>query len=185
VGLQALIRISGRDPLRISAGDIGFTLGPRLNAAGRMESALQAYSLLMAESVEEAAMLAQKLDNQNIDRQKRTQEMRDLAKDQFGPEPEMRILTTFNENYNSGVMGLVASNLVDTYYRPAIVGSIEGDIIRASCRSIEEFHITQALDECADLLVRHGGHSMAAGFTIQKENVPQFWNGSRQSRSGN
>jgi len=174
VGLQALIRVSGRDPQRITAGDIGYMLGPRLNAAGRMESALQAYSLLMAESLEDAAMLAQKLDNQNSERQKVTKEMRAMAEDHFGPEPEFDILTTFDEAYNAGVMGLVATSLVEAYYRPAIVGSIEGDVIRASCRSIEEFHITQALDQCSDLLVRHGGHSMAAGFTLERAKVDEF-----------
>ncbi|MEA5078428.1 MAG: single-stranded-DNA-specific exonuclease RecJ [Anaerolineaceae bacterium] len=174
VGLQALIRVSGRDPQRISAGDIGYMLGPRLNAAGRMESALQAYSLLMAESLDDAAMLAQKLDNQNSERQKVTKEMRAMAEDHFGPEPEFDILTTFDEAYNAGVMGLVATSLVEAYYRPAIVGSIEGDVIRASCRSIEEFHITQALDQCSDLLVRHGGHSMAAGFTLERAKVDEF-----------
>jgi single-stranded-DNA-specific exonuclease len=68
----------------------------------------------------------------------------------------------------------VATNLVETYYRPAIVGSIEGDFTRASCRSIAEFHITHALDQCADLLERHGGHAMAAGFTVRNENVAQL-----------
>lgn len=174
VGLQALIRVSGRDPQRISAGDIGYMLGPRLNAAGRMESALQAYSLLMADSLEDAAMLAQKLDNQNSERQKLTKEMRARAEDYFGPEPEFDLLITFDEAYNAGVMGLVATSLVEAYYRPAIVGSIEGDVIRASCRSIEEFHITQALDQCSDLLVRHGGHSMAAGFTLERAKVDEF-----------
>lgn len=174
VGLQALIRVSGRDPQRINASDIGFMLGPRLNAAGRMESALQAYSLLMADSLDDAAMLAQKLDNQNSERQKVTKEMRAMAEDHFGPEPESNILTTFEETYNAGVMGLVAANLVEVYYRPAIVGCIDGDVIRASCRSIEEFHITQALDQCSDLLVRHGGHAMAAGFTLEKANALEF-----------
>lgn len=174
VGLQALIRVSGRDPQRINASDIGFMLGPRLNAAGRMESALQAYSLLMADSLDDAAMLAQKLDNQNSERQKVTKEMRAMAEDHFGPEPESNILTTFEETYNAGVMGLVAANLVEAYYRPAIVGCIDGDLIRASCRSIEEFHITQALDQCSDLLVRHGGHAMAAGFTLEKANALEF-----------
>lgn len=174
VGLQALIRVSGRDPQRINASDIGFMLGPRLNAAGRMESALQAYSLLMADSLDDAAMLAQKLDNQNSERQKVTKEMRAMAEDHFGPEPESNILTTFEETYNAGVMGLVAANLVEAYYRPAIVGCIDGDVIRASCRSIEEFHITQALDQCSDLLVRHGGHAMAAGFTLEKANALEF-----------
>lgn len=174
VGLQALIRVSGRDPQRISAGDIGYMLGPRLNAAGRMDSALQAYELLMTESIEEAGCLAQKLDNQNSDRQRLTKETRAMAEDKIGLAPEQNLITSFDENYSSGIMGLVATSLVETYYRPAIVGNIEETVTRASCRSISEFHITQALDECADLLERHGGHAMAAGFTIRNEKVNFF-----------
>jgi single-stranded-DNA-specific exonuclease len=84
------------------------------------------------------------------------------------------ILFAFSEEFNSGVVGLAAARLVDTYYRPAIVGSIEGETARASCRSIPEFHITHALDECKDLLVRHGGHSVAAGFTVRTENMAEL-----------
>jgi len=84
-GLQALIRVSGRDPQRISAGDIGYMLGPRLNAAGRIDSALQAYELLMTKSAEEAVSLAQKLDNQNSERQRMTKEARAMAEEKIGP----------------------------------------------------------------------------------------------------
>ena len=70
-------------------------------------------------------------------------------------------------DFNPGVVGLAAARLVDTYYRPAIVGQTDGEFTRASCRSIPEFHITHALDECTDLLVRHGGHAVAAGFTVR------------------
>ncbi|MHC1740018.1 MAG: single-stranded-DNA-specific exonuclease RecJ [Anaerolineaceae bacterium] len=170
-GLQALIRVSGRDPQRISAGDIGFMLGPRLNAAGRIDSALQAYDLLMTSSMEEAGSLAQKLDNQNSERQRMTKEMRAMAEEKIGPITDLNLISSFDESYSSGIVGLVATNLVETYYRPAIVGTIEDNFTRASCRSISEFHITQALDQCADLLERHGGHAMAAGFTVRNENV--------------
>jgi single-stranded-DNA-specific exonuclease len=173
-GLQALIRVSGRDPQRISAGDIGFMLGPRLNAAGRIDSALQAYELLMTNSIEEAGSLAQKLDNQNSERQRLTKEARALAEEKIGPVTNLNIISSFDAAYSSGIVGLVATNLVETYYRPAIVGSIEGEVTRASCRSITEFHITQALDQCADLLERHGGHAMAAGFTVRNENLSQL-----------
>lgn len=171
-GLQALIRVSGRDPQRISAGDIGYMLGPRLNAAGRIDSALQAYELLMTKSAEEAGSLAQKLDNQNSERQRMTKEARAMAEEKIGPVTTMNLISSFDASYSSGIMGLVATSLVETYYRPAIVGNIEAEVTRASCRSIAEFHITQALDQCADLLERHGGHAMAAGFTVRNENVP-------------
>jgi single-stranded-DNA-specific exonuclease len=171
IGLQALIRISGRDPARISAGDIGYILGPRLNAAGRIDSAMQAYDLLMSESAEDSALLAQKLDNQNTQRQHITKEARKKAEDEIGLEPQTNLIASFDAMYNSGIVGLVATGLVDTYYRPALVGSVEEEFTRASCRSIREFHITRALDECADLLVRHGGHAMAAGFTVRNENI--------------
>jgi single-stranded-DNA-specific exonuclease len=155
-GLQALIRVSGRDPQRISASDIGYMLGPRLNAAGRIDSALQAYELLMTNSQEDAGMLAQKLDNQNAERQRLTKETRALAEDKIGPVTDLNIISSFDASYSSGIMGLVATNLVETYYRPAIVGSIEGEFTRASCRSIAEFHITHALDQCADRRTCHG-----------------------------
>lgn len=174
IGLQALIRVSGRNPARITAGDIGYMLGPRLNAAGRIDSAMQAYELLMTESVDDSALLAQKLDNQNSARQRITKEARKKAEDEIGIEPNLDLISTFNADYSSGIVGLVATGLVETYYRPAVVGSVEGEFTRASCRSISEFHITQALDECADLLVRHGGHAMAAGFTVRNENMQQL-----------
>lgn len=174
IGLQALIRVSGRDPQRITAGDIGFMLGPRLNAAGRIDSALQAYDLLMSESAEEAGSLAQKLDNQNSERQRMTKEARAMAEEKIGPAPANNIISSFDPSYSSGIMGLVATNLVETYYRPAIVGCQEEEFTRASCRSISEFHITQALDKCADLLERHGGHAMAAGFTVRNDKIAEL-----------
>ena len=174
IGLQALIRVSGKNPARITAGDIGYMLGPRLNAAGRIDSAMQAYELLMSESVDDSALLAQKLDNQNSARQRITKEARKKAEDEIGIEPNLDLISTFNADYSSGIVGLVATGLVETYYRPAVVGSVEGEFTRASCRSISELHITRALDECADLLVRHGGHAMAAGFTVRNENMQRL-----------
>ncbi len=146
--LQALIRVSGRNPARISAGDIGYMLGPRLNAAGRIDSAMQAYELLMSESVDDSALLAQKLDNQNSARQRITKEARKKAEDEIGIEPNLDLISTFNTDYSSGIVGLVDTGLVETYYRPAVVGSVEGEFTRAPAAS-SVFHIT-SLDECAD-----------------------------------
>ncbi len=88
---------------------------------------------------------------------------------------EEYLLFSLDSSFNSGVVGLVAARLTETYYRPSIVGTfMEEGVIRASCRSINEFHITQALDECRDLLVRHGGHALAAGFTVREEHLEQL-----------
>jgi len=168
-GLVSLANVAQIHLPRIDAADIGFGLGPRLNAAGRLESALDAYALLMAESIAEAGPLAQKLDNQNRDRQRVTQDMQLSAESLTG---EIRnLIFAAHPEFNSGVVGLVAARLTESHYRPSVVGAVGEEFTRASCRSIPEFHITNALDECTDLLVRHGGHALAAGFTVRNENI--------------
>lgn len=180
LGLGSLLRVARRDPTLVTASDIGYMLGPRLNAAGRMDSALQAYHLLVTRDIFEAGTLSQKLDNQNSGRQELTKDLQSWVMEKVGDVEGKYLISDFSlaefdySHYDtpsgSGIMGLVASRLVENYYRPAVIGTIEEGVIRASCRSIPEFHITNALDECADLLVRHGGHSMAAGFTVKLEN---------------
>jgi single-stranded-DNA-specific exonuclease len=173
-GLVSLANVARVNIPRIMSGDIGFILGPRLNAAGRLESALDSLNLLLADNAMEAGSLAQKLDNQNRQRQDITRKMQEeavlIAQEEGGQE----ILFAVHPDFNEGVVGLAASRLVETFYRPAIVGRKGEEFTRASCRSIPEFHITHALDDCRDLLVRHGGHSMAAGFTIRNENLPEL-----------
>lgn len=175
-GLLSLANVAGLDISRLNATDIGFGIGPRLNAAGRLDSALKAFSLLMAEDVETAAILSQELDDQNRERQQITQQIQLEAENFIESEPEENrqfLLFSVGE-FNPGVVGLAAAKLSEMYYRPAIVGHSESGFIRASCRSIPEFHITRALDECADLLVKHGGHAMAAGFTVAEENLDEL-----------
>ena len=174
VGLNALIGVSGRNVQQVTATDIGFILGPRLNAAGRMESALQAYELLVSKSAVDAVKAAQVLDNQNSERQKATLAAQEKAQGAVTHLESTYLITAFDSEFSSGIVGLVASKLVEKFHRPAIVGERLGDTIRASCRSINGFHITKALDECADLLVRHGGHELAAGFTVKMENEDQL-----------
>jgi single-stranded-DNA-specific exonuclease len=169
IGISALAGVSGKDIGRITATDIGYALGPRLNASGRMDSALKSYDLLVTDKRDIAGYVAQELDDQNGERQKATRSAQEKAESGIDRTNITNLLSTFDEEFSSGIVGLVASKLTEHFYRPAIVGSIEGDLIRASCRSISEFHITSALDECADLLIRHGGHSMAAGFTVHKD----------------
>ena len=174
LGLNALAGVAGKNIQQISATDIGYILGPRLNAAGRMESALKAYEVLISDSRELVGKSAQELENQNYERQKATKTAQEKAEQELGDISTLNIITAFDADYSSGIVGLVASKLVENYYRPAVVGQIENGFIRASCRSIPEFHITRALDECADLLERHGGHAMAAGFTVRTENAEEL-----------
>ncbi len=171
-GIMSLIGVAGLNPEKINATDIGFTLGPRLNAAGRLETALDALDLLLTNDVNRASLLAQKLDNQNRLRQMKTREIQEKAEVlAFSQDPDPLLLFAIDENFNSGVVGLVASRLTERFYRPAIVGQSNTEFTKASCRSIKEFHITKALDQCADLLEHHGGHAAAAGFTIRNSNL--------------
>jgi single-stranded-DNA-specific exonuclease len=169
-GIIALSNVAGMDITRVTAGDIGFLLGPRLNAAGRLETAMTALNLLMAPTTLDAAPLAMELNSHNSERQKKTKEIQEHAVQVVSGDPGSLIFVA-DPDFHSGVVGLAASRLVDLYYRPAIVAKIDDDFTRASCRSIPEFHITDALDECADLLVRHGGHAMAAGFTVANDKL--------------
>ncbi|MEA3440256.1 MAG: single-stranded-DNA-specific exonuclease RecJ [Chloroflexota bacterium] len=174
-GLSSLIGVSRLDPHKITARDIGFVLGPRLNAAGRLDTAYAALELLMAKNVALAAKLAQMLDNQNRERREITREVQEHAEQQaLDDDPDAMLLFAADPSYNMGVVGLAASRLVDRFYRPSIVAFEGEEYTRGSCRSIPEFHITDALDRCADLLVRHGGHAAAAGFTIRNQNLPEF-----------
>ena len=180
-GLWSLVRAAGFETCQnLSARDIGFMLGPRLNAAGRLDSAMAAFHLLMSEDKNESGDLAVSLDDQNRERQRLTQSMQVEAEALFaGDEAAPYLIFATKPEFDfklAGLVGLVASRLTDTYYRPAIVACQENGFVRASCRSIPEFNITQALDQCADLLVRHGGHAMAAGFTVRQENLAELVN---------
>ncbi len=174
-GVMSLIGAAGLNPKRITATDLGFVLGPRLNAAGRVESAQAALELLLSREVSHTSKLAQQLENQNRARQKIMHEMQEQAEALAMEEnPGALLLVALHPEFNAGVVGLAASRLSERFYRPAIVGKIEAEFTRASCRSIPEFHITAALDHCADLLEHHGGHAAAAGFTVRNENLPEL-----------
>jgi len=171
-GLFSLAAVAELSLARVSATSIGFILGPRLNAAGRLESALAAYELLTTSDVKRAGELAQLLNMQNRQRQEITRKIQEQAEAiALAEKPDSSLLFAAHPDFNSGVVGLAAARLVETYYRPAVVGQISEETTRCSCRSIPEFHITQALDQCSDLLIRHGGHAAAAGFTVSNENL--------------
>ena len=176
-GLFSLAAVSDLALQRTTAISIGFILGPRLNAAGRLESALAAYELLTTTDVKQAGELSQQLNNQNRLRQELTRKIQSEAEAIVQTDdPDSPLLFAVSPEFNSGVVGLAAARLVETYYRPAVVGQLfeQEGITRCSCRSIPEFQITQALDQCKDLLIRHGGHAAAAGFTVINENLEEL-----------
>ena len=174
-GLYSLAGIAEMKIDKVTAGNIGFILGPRLNASGRLESALASFELLTTTDFMRAGQLAQQLDTQNRQRQGITRTIQEQAESiAMSEDPEAYLLFAAHEDFNPGVVGLAASRLTEVYYRPAIVAAKTAEETRGSCRSIPEFHITDALDQCKDLLVRHGGHAAAAGFTVKNENLPEL-----------
>lgn len=174
-GLFSLAGIAQIKIDKITAGNIGFMLGPRLNASGRLESALASFELLTTTDFMRAGQLAQQLDVQNRQRQSITKTMQQQAEElAMSEDREAFLLFAAHESFNSGVVGLAASRLTENYYRPSVVAAKGAEETRGSCRSIPEFHITDALDQCKDLLVRHGGHAAAAGFTVKNENLPEL-----------
>ncbi|HSL44345.1 MAG TPA: single-stranded-DNA-specific exonuclease RecJ [Anaerolineales bacterium] len=174
-GLYSLAGIAEVKIAQCTAGNIGFMLGPRLNASGRLESALASFELLTTKDFMRAGQLAQQLDTQNRQRQAITRAMQEQAETiAMRDDPDAFLLFAAHEEFNPGVVGLAASRLTEMHYRPAIVAAKNAEETRGSCRSIPEFHITDALDQCKDLLVRHGGHAAAAGFTVKNENLPEL-----------
>jgi single-stranded-DNA-specific exonuclease len=174
-GLMALIGVSGLNPARINTTDIAYALAPRLNASGRLESALASLNLLTATEPMEAGQLAQWLEIQNRERQKVTREIQQKSEQRIIIDDKIPyLLFDADPEYNAGVVGLAASRLTEQYYRPAIIASVGEQFTRGSCRSIPEFHITQALDECKELLEHHGGHAAAAGFTVRNEYLEEL-----------
>jgi single-stranded-DNA-specific exonuclease len=176
IGLRALCGAAGlQDIQAINARDIGFMIAPRINAAGRLESASLALDLLLSDDIDQAAEMAQHLDDLNKQRQALTREIQEQAEAMAIDDKNNLFLFAMSPEFNAGIVGLAASRLVDLHYRPAMVGSIGEEYTRASCRSIPELHITWALDQAADLLEQHGGHAMAAGFTVQNSKVDELY----------
>ncbi|MBZ0303784.1 MAG: single-stranded-DNA-specific exonuclease RecJ [Anaerolineae bacterium] len=172
-GIRALLKVCGVEPGKVTAMNIGYSLGPRINAAGRLGSAMTAFHLLAATDPVQADKLAQELHALNSQRQDLTREAQDKIRERIEAEQREDDLLIFasDPGFQPGIVGLVAGRLVEEFYRPAVVMELGEAESRASCRSIPQFDITRALDQCADLLVRHGGHAQAAGFTVLNQNV--------------
>jgi single-stranded-DNA-specific exonuclease len=171
-GIEALMADAGLRRGKVDAAAIGFRLGPRLNAAGRIDTAMLAYELLTSRDPLETRGLAEKLGKLNQRRQELTEETVAAAEAQvLADDADARLYLAASRDFLPGIVGLAASRLTEAYYRPSIVVELGEEESRGSCRSIPEFHITKALDRCADLLIRHGGHAAAAGFTVATERL--------------
>ncbi|MFC1783637.1 DHH family phosphoesterase, partial [Planctomycetota bacterium] len=177
-GIRALIEAAGLTGARLDSFDIGFKLAPRLNAAGRMGHARLAVELFTRASAERAREIAQYLESQNRQRQKvekdivteALQQVTDLGMD----GPDWRGIVTAAEGWHGGVIGIVASRIVDKFRRPTIVISQQGDQAMGSCRSIEGFDIFRALQGCSEHLLEFGGHAMAAGLSLEPGKIEVF-----------
>ncbi len=174
-GIRALLEVAGVPPDRVTATSIGFAIGPRINAAGRLESAMLAYDLLSTNDLQIATERAQELQKLNAKRQDLTREAQNYARTLAGIDgADVPLIFAADSVFQEGIVGLVAGRLTEEYSRPSIVLHRGEHESHGSCRSIAEFNITEALDQCADLLIRHGGHAQAAGFAIYNENLPVF-----------
>lgn len=172
-GLRALMQASRVDPVTVAAEDVGYRLGPRLNAAGRIAHARLAFELLTTRDEDRANDLAAQLDTLNRERQDRTAQAVALAETMVEGGALPPLIMVGHEDFSSGIVGLIASKLVNLYGRPAVAYEIGEATSRASCRSIDEFHITDALRANAELFVRFGGHRAAAGFTADNARIPE------------
>ncbi|MGO4887402.1 single-stranded-DNA-specific exonuclease RecJ [Anaerobacillus sp. MEB173] len=180
-GIKALKKICGLEDKTITSEHIGFAIGPRINAAGRLDSADPAVQLFITEDQEEADHLAEELDDLNKSRKDLVNDMAKEAIDQVEQHyatDDHRVLIVAKENWNAGVIGIVASRLVEKYYRPTIVMSIDPEkgLAKGSARSIEGFDMFENLSESRDILPHFGGHPMAAGLTMKVEHIDELRN---------
>jgi single-stranded-DNA-specific exonuclease len=177
VGVRALVEATGLTGKEVVARHLGFVLGPRLNAAGRVADATDGLRLLLSDDPTESAELAKRLEGLNIERQALDQRILDEALEQVertgDPERDASFVLA-GEGWHPGVVGIVASRVVERYGRPTFLIAFDGDIGKGSGRSISRFDLHEALLACGDLLERYGGHQMAAGLTIRRDRLAEF-----------
>jgi single-stranded-DNA-specific exonuclease len=176
-GVLALMHKAKKEVGSLTAGQIVFTIAPRINAVGRMGDAKRAVDLFVAEDMTEAQRIAQILEDENYQRRK-IDEMTfshaiSIIEEKIDLENDVAIIVHVDE-WHPGVIGIVASRVVERYFRPAIMLSTIDGVAKGSARSISGFNIYETLEECEDLLIQFGGHEAAAGVAIEIENIPEF-----------
>ncbi|MBQ2006489.1 MAG: single-stranded-DNA-specific exonuclease RecJ, partial [Bacteroidales bacterium] len=174
-GLLAMIQLSNVEPGHVTVDDIVFKIGPRINAAGRMESGRLAVELLKATDMATALKIGEQINESNNERKNIDREITQEALEMAQNNPISSDVTiVYNPLWNKGVVGIVASRLVEAYYRPAIVLTKSNGFITGSARSIGGFDLYEAIESCSDLLENFGGHIYAAGLTLREENFDEF-----------
>lgn len=177
IGLKSLIEIAGLSEQEITISDVVFKIGPRINAAGRIEKGIEAVRLLVSDNEQQAETWANKINDfnnerKNLDQEITTDAIRAIAENLNDKEKKTTILA--KEGWHKGVIGIVASRLIEKHYRPTIVMTINDGKATGSARSVEGFDIYQAIDSCSDLLESFGGHKYAAGLTVKLEHLDEF-----------
>ena len=177
-GISALLEEVGLEGKPITAENVSYAIAPRINAAGRMDNAVTALQLVLCEDEERAAELAHKLNEINVARQETEQEIVRAAQEQLDAEPailEDRVILIWGRDWHPGVIGIVASRLVEKTGRPVIVVSVdEHGEGKGSGRSVQGFNLHECIASCEDILLRFGGHAMAAGLSVREENLPEL-----------
>ena len=177
-GISALLEEVGLEGKPITAENVSYAIAPRINAAGRMDNAVTALQLVLCEDEERAEELAHKLNEINVARQETEQEIVKAAQEQLDAEPailEDRVILIWGRDWHPGVIGIVASRLVEKTGRPVIVVSVdEHGEGKGSGRSVQGFNLHQCIASCEDILLRFGGHAMAAGLSVREENLPEL-----------
>ncbi|HVX92849.1 MAG TPA: single-stranded-DNA-specific exonuclease RecJ, partial [Candidatus Dojkabacteria bacterium] len=174
-GLKAIIDLAAVKSSELDSYHLGFVIGPRINAAGRIGSAMDALRLLVSQDKNQINELAAKLQNLNIQRQETTKELITLSHQQVRSQINNMMIFVVGENWHEGVIGLVAGRLVEQSGKPSVVLTHnENGTVKGSARSVNGFNITHALEEHSDLLERYGGHAQAAGFSLKYENLEKF-----------
>ncbi|MDR3666630.1 MAG: single-stranded-DNA-specific exonuclease RecJ [Ignavibacteriaceae bacterium] len=176
-GILALIKSSNMQHSDLTSGQIVFTIAPRINAVGRMGDAERAVELLVTDNTEEAFKLAQILESENYQRRKIDEDTFSMAQDIVENSIDLTTDTAIilhQESWHAGVIGIVASRLVEKYYRPTIILTTAGGVAKGSARSISNFNIYEALKKCEDLLIHFGGHQAAAGLAVEMDKLTEF-----------
>ena len=176
-GLLAMINLSNLEPGHITIDDIVFKIGPRINAAGRMESGRLAVELLTAGDVQEAMFIGEKINENNNERKNIDREVTKEALEMVESGSCLareNATVVYNPRWSKGIVGIVASRLVEAYYKPTVVLTKSNGFVTGSARSIAGFDLYEAIESCADLLENFGGHVYAAGLTLREENLEEF-----------
>ena len=157
--------------------DIIFKIGPRINASGRMQNGKASVSLLVERNYQKALEQAQQINQYNEERKELDKKMTEEAQELVKNSPDMEnksSIVIYNEDWHKGVIGIVASRLTETFYRPAVVLTRSDDLVTGSARSVSGFDVYKAIQSCADLMVNFGGHTYAAGLSLKVEDVAEF-----------